>query len=63
MPTGNYIDFFLYVFSMYVILFYSNKMELNHPRPGKMKYVFGLSITQSSPSLETIIIDLKIYEE
>ena len=63
MPNGNYIDFFLYVFSLYVILFYSNKMEVNHPRPGKMKYLFGLSVTQSSPSLETIVIGPKIYEE
>ena len=41
---------------MYVILFYSNKMEVNHPIPGKMKYHFGLSVTQSSPSLETIFM-------
>ena len=63
MSNGNYIDFFLYVFSLYVILFYSNKMEVNHPIPGKMKYVFGLSITQSSPSLGTMVMGLKIYEE
>ena len=63
MTGGNYIDFFLYVFSLYVILFYSNKMEVNHPIPGKMKYLFGLSITQSSPSLETIVIGYKVYEE